>query len=93
MESQTGTRIREARTAAGMTQAELAKAVEGVSVSGIGKAERGEKALTPEQLKAVADATGVTIEFLMNEAEDSYAEKEKASLTWQRKLRQMRHRG
>ena len=66
MAKQNGALIKEARTAAGMTQAKLAEAVDGVSAKAINKAERGEKELTPEQLKAVAEALGVTPESLMD---------------------------
>ena len=38
-----GDLIKEARTGAGLTQAELAKKVDGVTASDISKAERGEK--------------------------------------------------
>ena len=64
MSKQTGVLIKEARTAAGMTQKQLAEKVEGLSASMISKAERGEKELTPEQLKAIAEAIGVAPEAL-----------------------------
>lgn len=60
-----GDLIREARTAAGLTQASLAKAA-GVTASDISKAERGEKELTQAALKAIAKATGVTQASLLN---------------------------
>ena len=60
-----GDLIREARTAAGLTQAGLAKAA-GVTASDISKAERGEKELTQAALKAIAKATGVTQASLLN---------------------------
>ena len=50
--------IKEARNAAGMSQKELAAAVPGVSASDISKAERGLIELSPEQLRAIAAATG-----------------------------------
>ena len=56
MSKETGARIRAARKAAGLSQENLAKAVEGVSAYAISKAERGEKELSPEQLKAIATA-------------------------------------
>lgn len=65
MSAEIGMKIREARTAAGMSQAKLADAVDGVTASGISKAERGIKELTPEQLQAIAEATGVAPETLM----------------------------
>ena len=61
-----GTLIREARTAAGMTQAQLAKKVTGLTATDISRAERGEKDLTQAQLKAIAKATGVTQSSLLN---------------------------
>ena len=64
MSKEVGALIREARTAAGMSQKDLANAVEGISASVISKAERGEKELTPEQLKAIAGALGVAPESL-----------------------------
>ena len=62
-----GDLIKEARTNAGLTQAGLASKV-GISASDIGKAERGEKELTKEQLKDVARATGVTQKSLLEAA-------------------------
>ena len=59
MTPETGNKIKEARTAAGMTQTEVAKAAEGVSLKTLSKAERGMGELTPEQLEAVAKAIGV----------------------------------
>lgn len=61
-----GELIKEARTAAGLTQAELAKKVDGVTASDISKAERGEKELTQAALKQIAKATGVTQASLLN---------------------------
>ncbi len=61
-----GDLIREARTNAGLTQAELAKKVDGVTASDISKAERGEKELTQAALKQIAKATGVTQSSLLN---------------------------
>ena len=60
-----GVLIKEARTAAGMSQETLAKKVNGVSASDIGKVERGEKDLTQAQLKEVAKALGVTQKSLL----------------------------
>lgn len=76
MSAEIGMKIKESRTAAGMSQAKLAEAVEGVTASGISKAERGLKELTPEQLQAIAAATGVAPEMLMA-AEPAEAEPEK----------------
>ena len=61
-----GTLIREARTAAGLTQAQLAEKISGLSASDVSKAERGEKELSQAQLKAIAKATGVTQSSLLN---------------------------
>ena len=61
-----GDLIKEARTAAGLTQAQLAKKVDGVTASDISKAERGEKELTQAALKQIAKATGVTQASLLN---------------------------
>ena len=58
MTEQIGASIKEARLAAGMTQKELAEAVDGLSASTISKAERGLKELTDEQIAAIAEATG-----------------------------------
>ena len=68
MAKKVGTLIKEARTGAGMTQEQLAKKVKGLSASDIGKAERGEKDLTQDQLKAIAKATGVTQKSLLEAA-------------------------
>ena len=65
MSKNSGALIREARLSAGMTQVELANAVEGISASTISKAERGVRELKPEQLQKIADATGVTYESLL----------------------------
>ena len=61
-----GDLIKEARTNAGLTQAQLAAKVDGVSASDISKAERGEKELTQAALKQIAKATGVTQSSLLN---------------------------
>ena len=66
MAKKVGILIKEARTAAGMTQEQLAKKVDGVSASDISKAERGEKELTQAALKQIAKATGVTQTSLLN---------------------------
>ena len=66
-----GTLIKEARTAAGLSQAALAELIDGVSASDIGKAERGEKQLTNDALKAIAKATGVTQKSLLDAVKKS----------------------
>lgn len=58
MTEQLGTLIREARTAAKMTQRELAEAIDGLSARSISEAERGLAELTDEQLTAIAEVTG-----------------------------------
>lgn len=68
-----GTLIKEARTAAGLSQSALAALVDGVSASDIGKAERGEKQLSNEALKAIAKATRVTQKSLLDAAKASSA--------------------
>ena len=60
-----GTLIREARTAKKLSQEQLAGGIEGLSGSDIGKAERGEKELSQNQLKAIAKALGVTQKSLL----------------------------
>ena len=74
MSEQIGASIKEARLAAGMTQKELAEAVDGLSASAISKAERGLKELTPEQIAAIAEATGS--ESLLGEVKEAPVEEE-----------------
>lgn len=81
MAKKIGTLIKEARTQAGLTQEELAKKVKGVTAADIGKAERGEKELTQEQLKAVAKATGVTQKSLLDAAKESGKKESSAAKT------------
>ena len=59
------TRIKEIRTAAGMSQEALAKAA-GVTTAELSKAERGIKDLAPEKLDAVAKALDVPPESLQD---------------------------
>lgn len=68
MAKKVGDLIKEARTAAKLTQAQLAEQVTGVTAADIGKAERGEKELTQAALKQIAKATGVTQASLLNAA-------------------------
>lgn len=65
MGTNTGTRIRQARTGAKLTQAALGEAI-GLSAAEISKAERGELQLSQAKLKAIAKATGVTQASLLN---------------------------
>ncbi len=66
MGKKTGARIKEARTAAGLTQEQLAKRIAGLSASEISRAERGELELTQAVLKRIAKETGVTQASLLN---------------------------
>ena len=68
MGKKVGALIRKARTEAGLTQEQLARKVRNASAADIGKAERGEKELTQEQLKQIAKATGVTQKSLLDAA-------------------------
>ena len=68
MGKKVGTLIKQARTDAGFTQEQLARKIKGLSASDISKAERGEKELTTDQLKAIAKATGVTQKSLLDAA-------------------------
>ena len=66
-----GVLIKSARLDKGLTQEQLARKVKNCSASDIGKAERGEKELTTEQLKQIAKATGVTQKSLLDAAKGS----------------------
>ena len=68
-----GAQVKKARLAAGMTQKELAEAVDGLSAKAISEAERDLRELTDEQLAAIAKATGS--ESLSGGAEEAPAEK------------------
>lgn len=69
MADKVGTLIKEARTAAGLTQEKLAKKVGGgLTADDISKAERGEASLSTTALKKIAVATGVTQASLVNAA-------------------------
>ena len=74
-----GELIREARSNAKLTQEQLAKQVEGVTASDIGKAERGEKELTQTALKQIAKATGVTQKSLLEAAGSTSTAKKPAA--------------
>ena len=67
----TASNIIKLRTGAGMTQADLAACIKGLSASDISKAERNEKELTQDQLKAIAKITGVTQKSLLEAASSS----------------------
>ena len=70
-----GTLIKEARTAAGLTQEQLARKISGLSATDISEAERGKKELTQDHLKKIAKVTGVTQASLLNAAKGSTAKK------------------
>ena len=71
MANKVGPLIKEARTAAKLSQEALAKLIDGVSATDIGKAERGEKELSQSVLRQIAKATGVTQASLVNAAKES----------------------
>lgn len=66
-----GTLVKEARTASGMTQTQLASKVSGLTASDIGKIERGEKGASQAQLKEMAKALGVTQKSLLEASQPS----------------------
>ena len=70
-----GSLIRSARLEAGMTQEQLARKVKNCSAGDLGKAERGEKELTADQLKQIAKATGVTQKSLLDAAKGNSSSK------------------
>ena len=74
-----GKLIKEARTGAGLTQEQLARKVKNCSASDIGRAERGEKELTTDQLKQIAKATGVTQKSLLDAAKGTSSSSSSAS--------------
>lgn len=79
MGTNTGARIRQARTGAKLTQAALGEAI-GLSAAEISKAERGELQLSQAKLKAIAKATGVTqASLLSGDREATPAPKSKGS--------------
>ena len=79
MAKKVGTLIKEARTAAGLSQEQLARKIKGLSASDLGKAERGEKELTQTLLKEIAKATGVTQSSLLNAARSAAGKKTASS--------------
>lgn len=80
MGKKTGALIKEARTAAGLTQEQLARKISGLSASDVSKAERGELELTQAILKLIAKETGVTQASLLN-AEKTASSKTASSKT------------
>ncbi|MBQ6175160.1 MAG: helix-turn-helix transcriptional regulator [Clostridia bacterium] len=75
-----GTVIKEARTAAGLTQEQLARKVAGVTATELGKVERGEADFTQAKLKAVAKALGVTQATLLNAPKNISSSKPAAAM-------------
>lgn len=74
-----GNLIKKARTDAGLTQEQLARKVAGLDAADISKAERAEKDLTKDQLRAIAKATGVTQKSLLDAAGTSSKTSSKTS--------------
>ena len=75
MEQKTlGRRIREERLKLNLTQEKLAEDVD-LSMAYIGQIERGERSLTLDNLVAVANRLGVTVDYLLS---DSIAAKDDA---------------
>ena len=74
-----GELIKEARAKKGLSQEKLAGMVEGLSASELSKAERGEKDLTAEELKAIAKICGVTQKSLLEAAGLTTASKPSSS--------------
>ena len=71
MANKVGPLIKEARTAAKLSQESLARQIDGLTASDIGKAERGEKELSQAVLRQIAKLTGVTQASLINAAKES----------------------
>jgi len=71
MANKVGPLIKEARTAAKLSQESLARQIDGVTATDIGKAERGEKELSQSVLRQIAKLTGVTQASLVNAAKES----------------------
>ena len=65
MSKKLGSLIRDGRTAAGLTQAQLAKKVKGLTASALGRAERGEAEPTEEQVREIAKELGITQKALV----------------------------
>lgn len=68
MAKKVGTLIKEARTAAGLSQEQLARKIKGLSAGELARAESGESDLTQALLKEIAKATGVTQSSLLSAA-------------------------
>lgn len=82
MASKVGKLIKEARTAADLTQEKLARRVGGgLTANDISLAERGEKDLTQAQLKKIAKICGVTQASLLNAAKGTTTKKSTSKTT------------
>ena len=81
MGKKVGKLIKSARTAADMTQEQLARRISGLSANDISLAERGEKDLTQAQLKKIATITGVTQASLINAAKEEGSSAKKTTTT------------
>lgn len=79
MAKKVGTLIKEARTAAGLSQEQLARKIKGLSAGELAKAESGESELTQALLKEIAKATGVTQSSLLNAARSAAGKKTASS--------------
>ncbi len=75
MSKKLGNLVKKARTEKGMTQAELAKKVKGLTASDISKIEQGEKEPTQAVLKEMAKALDVTQTSLISAASGKTAAK------------------
>lgn len=71
MANKVGSLIKEARTAAGLSQKALAEKIDGLTANDISKAEQGEKELSQTILREIAKATGVTQKSLIDAAKES----------------------
>ena len=79
MAKKVGTLIKEARTAAGLSQEQLARKIKGLSAGELARAESGESELTQALLKEIAKATGVTQSSLLNAAKAAAGKKTASS--------------
>ena len=70
-----GKRIREERLKLGLTQGRLAEDVN-LSTAYIGQIERGERTPTLENIVAIANRLGVTVDYLLSDSVNSNGENE-----------------
>ncbi len=73
MSKKLGQLVKEARSAAGLSQTALAQKVDGLSAADVGKIERGEKEPTQAILRQMAKVLGVTQKSLLDAATGSSA--------------------